>query len=438
MIARFPFNACHPFNAFRHLVLVVGCMAWTGGLGGSLCQADWPGLLGTHRDGHASPGARIPERVPAELKPVWELKAGQGYAGAAIRDGQVALFQREGSEDVLQWVSVANGKVLWRVTFPAKYQRGIDSDTGPRSVPQILEDCVLVHAASGALHCVSRSDGKPRWSRDLRKEYGAEEGYFGAGNSPLVVGSTVIVNVGGKKKNAGVVALSLQDGKTLWQATDADAGYASPIVVRGQGATGSPLVTAVVPTRLTTFGLDVRSGNVLWEFPFGQRGPTVNAATPIVTSSGNLFQTSSYGIGCVTAAMGSGSVKLMFQGDALSSQYATPVAIADHVYGSDGREDAGLASFKCVHAETGEVKWNEPGMPICHTIAFGEGEAARLLLVGIDGQLWLCPARPDGFQAIWKSRLPTGKYRALPAWSDQRLIVRQCGAADAKWLCIEL
>jgi outer membrane protein assembly factor BamB len=364
------------------------------------------------------------------------------------------LFQREGDEDILRLVSLADGKVRWRTAFPATYRRGIDPDAGPRCVPQILEDCVLVHAASGAVHCVELADGRVRWTRALRKEYGAEDGYFGAGTAPLVVGPRVIVNVGAKKKGAGIVAISLADGKTLWQSTEADAGYASPILMPSSGEGRTAGGVAVVPTRLTTYGLDVETGKVLWEFPFGQRGPTVNAATPIPISTHSLLQTSSYGIGYVTVDLGSGGAKILVEGMELASQYASPVAVGGLVFGADGREDAGGASYKCLDPLQGKIRWESTGLPICHTIVFGEsvfgdGKAlvdgkrdapasATLLLVGIDGQVGAAPASADGLQWKWRTRLPAGVYRALPAWSSGRLVVRTTGDRGAKWYCFEL
>jgi outer membrane protein assembly factor BamB len=401
-------------------------------------RGDWPGLLGPQRDGHAAPGTRVSQTVANDLKPAWELPAGQGYAGAAIRGQQAVLYQRDGGEDILRLVDLADGRVQWRTAFPATYRQGIDEDKGPRSVPQIADDCAVIQSASGSIHCVALADGKVRWSRDLRKEFGAEDGYFGAGNTPLVSGVLVIVNVGAKKQRAGIVAISLLDGKTFWTATDADAGYASPIMHSHEGTDASESKTAIVPTRLTTYGIDPMTGQVRWEFPFGQRGPTVNAATPILLNNGHLLQTSSYGIGYISAEFATDRINVVRKGDELASQYATPVAVGDYVFGSDGREDFGGGSYKCLQPDTGKIVWEEIGMPICHTIAIDSENQPQLLIFGIDGRLWLTPAGDRGFKPIWQSRLPMGKYRALPALSGNRLLVRTSLAADSKWMCFEL
>lgn len=423
----------------------------------STVQADWPEILGPNRNGHTRTNVDFRDHGETPPKLKWELDAGQGYAGAAILGGQVALFQREDSQDIVRLVSLADGTELWRTSFSATYQRGIDSDTGPRCVPQITKDSVVVYSAGGVLHCMARSDGKKRWTRALRKEFGAEDGYFGAGSTPLIVGNSVIVAVGGRKK-AGVVAVNLADGKNLWQSTDADASYASPILIDSTARPG--LKTVVVPTRLATYGLDPRNGDVRWQFPFGQRGPTVNAATPIEIPQGQLFFTASYGIGFVIAKPDPEGVRILEKGDSISSQYATPVAVQNWIFGSDGREDGGFPSYRCIDATTGQSRWVEAGVPICHTIALdpkgtsdpnkssvgdsngtvaGEGAAAtELLLVGLDGRLWYCPASPDGFRPHWKTALPTGTYRALPALSDNLLVVRTSVGSNSKWYCFEL
>jgi outer membrane protein assembly factor BamB len=274
------------------------------------------------------------------------------------------------------------------------------------------------------------ADGKKLWSRELRKEYGAEDGYFGAGSTPLPVDNLVVINVGGRKKG-GVVAVSLADGKTQWQATDADASYASPILWNQQ---------IVVPSRLETFGLNPTDGSVLWKIPFGQRGPTVNAATPIVTQENNLFLTSSYGIGFVIAKQEGQSVQALQKGDSIASQYATPIAVADSIYGSDGREDGGFTSFQCIDSKTGKSIWSESGIPICHVIGLRGQAGTNLLLVGINGKLWLLPASREGFKPTWTTQLPLldGKYRALPALSKNLLVIRSSGGSNAKWRCFEL
>ncbi len=146
-------------------------------------------------------------------------------------------------------MDLASGKAKWQATWPATYRSSMDPDSGPRAVPVVAGNKAICYGAAGDLVCVNLSDGKVDWNLPLRKQFKAEDGYFGAGCSPIVIGDTVVVNIGSKK--AGIVGVSLSKGKVNWQATGYDASYASPIAV---SVKNKPAV--IVVTRLKTVLLD--------------------------------------------------------------------------------------------------------------------------------------------------------------------------------------
>ena len=53
------------------------------------------------------------------------LEAGEGHAGAAIRNGRVYLldYDRENEADALRCLSLENGEEIWRFTYPVKVKR---------------------------------------------------------------------------------------------------------------------------------------------------------------------------------------------------------------------------------------------------------------------------------------------------------------------------
>lgn len=394
--------------------------------------ADWPGLLGPTRDGQADSSSQLPTAISGAPKQIWRVEAGQGYAGPAIAGNDFVLFEREGANDRVRLLNLATGREVWRRELKAGYSGGIDSDKGPRSVPTILDSAILVYSAAGDLSLLARNNGSIRWTRQLRKEYQAEDGYFGAGNTPLVIDDRAIVNIGGK--SASVVCVSLADGKTIWASSNAEASYASPVLIPTSSGSGITSQIVVVPGKLKTVGLDLGTGKQLWEFPFGQRGPTVNAATPVMTANGNLFFTSSYGIGSVIVSPSQNSVQIIRKGTDLSSQYSTPVVLDGKIFGSDGREDGGEGAFKCLQASDGKLLWEQLEMPICHTIGVGR----KLLLFGIDGEIWALDSGSTKFDPLWKSKIPKGKYRALPAFSGNRLYTRSSNGSNDAWFCFEI
>lgn len=394
--------------------------------------ADWPGLLGPTRNGHADASCALPNTMGSAPKQLWKVEAGQGYAGPAIAGKDFVLFERIGDNDRVRLLNLDTGKEVWHRDLKAGYRGGIDSDKGPRSVPTILEKSILVYSAAGDLTLLNRLDGVVIWTRSLRKEYQAEDGYFGAGSTPLVVRDQVIVNIG--SKTASVVCVSLVNGKTIWTSSEAEASYASPILLEStfEAAIAAPIV--VIPGKLKTLGLDLQTGKPLWELPFGQRGPTVNAATPVVTADRNLFLTSSYGIGSLLVRPGPTAAQILRKGNDLSSQYSTPVVIADKIFGSDGREDGGEGAYKCLQASDGQLLWEKPNMPICHTIGVG----TKLLILGIGGEIWSLDSAATQFNPVWESSIPKGKYRALPAFSGNRLYTRTSNGAGDAWYCYQI
>ncbi len=398
----------------------------------SVATADWPSLLGPTRNGIADGTSQLPASLSGPPKQIWKLDAGQGYSGPAVAGNDLVLFERVGDTDRVRLLNAESGQEVWRRELKANYRGGVDSDKGPRSMPTILNQSVLVYSAAGDLTLLSRKDGSVQWTRALRKEYEADDGYFGAGSTPLVVGEQVIVNVGGKK--TGVVSVSLRDGKSQWTSLPSEASYASPIILAPTPDSKIKNPIVVVPGKLKTLGLDLGTGQMLWSFPFGQRGPTVNAATPILNSDGNLFITSSYGIGSLIARPAQADIQILHQGTEISSQYCTPVIIAGKIFGSDGREDAGGGSYKCLSEKDGKLLWEHPEMPICHTIGVRE----RLLIVGIGGEIWAIDSSATKFQPLWSSKLPMGRYRALPAFSGDRLYTRTSNGASDSWYCFQI
>jgi outer membrane protein assembly factor BamB len=336
---------------------------------------------------------------------------------------RVIVFHRVGDSEIAEALDAATGKPMWKATFAANYRGGVDADTGPRCVPLVADGKVYVFGAAGDLRCVALASGDRLWERSLLAEYSADEGYFGAGSTPLLVGGKLLVNVGGR--GAGIVALEPATGKTAWKATDEGASYSSPTAVTVNGKE-----QALFITRYHCVLADPATGAVQVLFPFGKRGPTVNAATPLVFG-GRLFATASYGIGAYYAPLSAGSEPVWTNDDTLSSQYATPVESGGFLYGTHGREDVGAAELRCVEAATGKVRWSKPGYGVANLILAGD----KLLIVGARGRLALASASPTKYEELASHQLAGDVARALPALAAGRLYVRT-GSGGGQLHCL--
>ena len=387
---------------------------------GTASGGDWPQVLGPDRTGIASADETLADTWPAEgPQTLWRREVGGGYAGVAVAGDTAILFHRQGDREVVEAIDVATGNTRWSDGHPTTFRPQVGGGDGPLCVPVIDAGRVITFGAQGILSCHSLADGKLRWRRDTHRDFDAAEGYFGAGSTPIVVGGAVIVNVGGSKQKAGVVAFAADSGNTLWSATSEPASYSSPVRVDLDGV---PHVVMI--TRYRCLLLDAQTGAVRWEFPFGMRGPTVNAAAPVVRRGGttpSLLVTAAYGIGSVEGTFDRAAFTKRWEGvDALASQYCTPIAIDSHVYCIDGRDDVPPAPLKCLDAATGRVLWAKQDFGY-GTLLAADG---KLLAVKTNGELVLMRAAPEGATELARGRPLAGTLRALPALASGRLYVR--------------
>ncbi|MCA8983188.1 MAG: PQQ-binding-like beta-propeller repeat protein [Planctomycetaceae bacterium] len=404
-------------QAWLVTILVCGAGMWHAGdqLAGSATAGDWPQILGPDRNGIAQQERIAPVWPEAGPRLMWQLPVGSGVAGVAIRQGQVVLFHRVENQEIAQALDLETGQQQWSRAFPATFQPRIMPDNGPLCVPVLLPDHVILHGPTGRLSCLERATGNVRWSVETHADFGADEGYFGAGSTPLVVGNRVILNVGGHRQQAGVVAFDLESGRVLWQTGDWQASYSSPVLAR---VGDSDLV--ILESRLETVGLDPASGQVRFSLPFGMRGPTVNGANPVVLD-GHLFLTASYGIGSVWARIRADQIEVL-RADLkpLASQYTTPIPLEKHLVGIDGRQDGGPVDLVCFEPATGTETWRMKEFGYASLIKAGN----HLLIMKTDGELVVSRADSKNFVELWRGKLTEHTCRALPALSNSRFLLR--------------
>lgn len=386
----------------------------------AVTAGDWPQVLGPTRTGIATADERLADRWPEAGPPViWKRPVGSGYAGVAVTAGRVFLFHRQGDREVTEALDAATGKMLWQTDHPTRFQPQVGGGDGPLCVPTVAGDRLITFGAQGVLTCLDTATGQVHWQRKTHQEFDAAEGYFGAGSSPLVIGDCVVVNVGGRR-GAGVVGFELNTGNVRWQTTDEPASYAAPTSARLAGSD-----QALIVTRYQCLLIDPTTGTIGWQFPFGMRGPTVNAATPITWTAADggdrLLVTAAYGIGSICAAFDGDSATPIWQGiESLASQYCTPILLDGHLYCIDGRDDVPPATLKCVDAATGQLRWQEQNFGY-GTLLAADG---KLLVAKTSGDLMLLKVSSAGFETLATARPLPGTLRALPALAAGRLYLR--------------
>lgn len=391
----------------------------------ALPAADWPQILGPNRNGIADPQERIQKRWKGPIPTAWSRPVGSGFAGLAVAEGRAILFHRQADEEVIECLDPATGKVYWKDAHPTQFRPQYGSDDGPLCTPTITQGKVITYGAEGYLSCHDLQSGQLLWKRETHTDFQADTGYFGAGSSPLIVGDHVIVNVGGKRRSAGVVSFRLSDGETQWQKIADDASYSAPVMME---VADTPI--AIVVTRLKCVGLEIAHGSELFEVPFGARGPTVNGASPVIVDQ-RIFLSSSYGVGALLGRFDFPTFQTEYaKEDFFSTQYATPIHWQGVFYGIDGRDDTGPADLKCFDPLKKKLLWSEQN--------FGYGTQilvdGALLFVKTNGELVLVDPVPEGYAELGRDPVFSGTTRALPALSNGLLYVRD----DTTLKCLDL
>ena len=381
---------------------------------GQTVAGDWPQILGPNRNGIAT-GEKIADAWPEKgPKIVWQREVGDGFSGVAVAGGIAILFHRVKDREVIEAMNAKTGKVLWKQSHATDFASPYNPDKGPRCTPVIHKGQVYVFGAQGVLHCLRLKDGKTVWMRKTHAEFGAPEGYFGAGSTPIVEGDKLLVNVGART-GAGIVAFDRKTGKTIWKSTNEFGSYSSPVAATVDGVRHVLFIT-----RYKLLSLNPADGKVRFSLPFGKRGPTINGAAPVVLN-GHVFVSSHYRVGAVYGKIGKAKLSVAWKSDdVMSNHYATCIEHAGYLIGIHGQERVNASELRCFHPVTKKIRWTKRG--------FGYGSLikadGKILALTTTGKLILFKADTSKYDELARAQVLKTATRALPALADGLLYVR--------------
>lgn len=395
-------------------------------------SADWPRYLGPDGDGR-SEETGLSLAWSAEGPPrLWRVEAGEGYAGPAVADGRLFLFDRQGDSARLTCLRASDGERLWQVSYPTDYEDMYGFSNGPRTTPVVDGDRIYTFGAEGRLRCHRVADGELIWEVDTAERYGVVQNFFGVGSSPLVEGDLLIVPVGGSPAGSpgvrsgavegdgsGIVAFDKKTGKERYRITDELASYSSP-VARTIG--DRRFVFALMRGGLVAF--EPRGGKVDFGFPWrARRLESVNAANPVVVGDRVLIS-ESYGPGSALLRVRPGGFDLVRKdpprGKTIEAHWATPLHHEGYVYACSGMS-GGDAVLRAVALESGEIAWSKKGLGRFTLIYADE----HLIVLTEGGELLAVQATPAAYREVSRSEpLVRGPAYAAPVLSTGLLYLR--------------
>lgn len=389
--------------------------------------ADWPQFLGPQRNGISSETGLI-TTWPAAGPPIaWRAAAGTGMSGVVVSRGRaVTMLHREGQQCVAAWDAVT-GQSVWSTPVAPEYRNGMGN--GPRATPVISGDTVLAFSGEGILVALNFKTGKPIWSQNVVEQLGGEIAEYGMAASPLVVDQQVIVTVGAPA--GAIAAFDIGTGKLAWKSGTGAAGYSSPTLLDVGGRS-----QIVATTGTTVFGLQPKTGAVLWEYPF-ETNYNCNIATPL-SVKGQVFISAGENHGSVLlnlkpqddqfvatevwSSLGTKSV--------LRNEWQTSILHDGYLYGFDNVGAAGpVTHLTCINAETGARAWQQ--------LRFGKGNLiaadGKLFISTMNGELVIVRLSPKAFEELGRMEI-LGSTRQAPALSNGRLYLRD----DKEIVCVDV
>jgi outer membrane protein assembly factor BamB len=351
-------------------------------------SALWPNLFGPTHDMRSTETDLKLSWGPEGPKRIWRLVVGEGYASPSIRGNDLVLFHRLGNREVVDLLDADTAKHRWRHEYSTAYVDRYGYSGGPRCTPIITADRIISYGAEGSLRCLNRADGKLIWSRELSADHKVEQGFFGVGATPLLVGDQLVINVGGTVPESGVVSVNLADGKTRWQVSADGASYATPRFAEIHGQSH-----VFVFTQAGLVSVDPRVGKARWSVPFRSRiFESVNATSPVVVGD-LVIVSATYNTGslCLKIAPDGSSTEVWRTRRDLESHFSNILERDGFLYAFSGRHEPDC-EIRCVEASTGKVRWRMAS-------EYGRGSwlqlGERAIVWGERGQLGLWKLDPN-------------------------------------------
>ena len=152
---------------------------------------EFPEYRGRRRDGIVYVDLALPGSKPPRL--LWRQPVGGGYAGFAVAGNVAITLEQRGEEEVVVCYDSETGRERWSYAYPAHFSERLGGE-GPRATPTISKGDVFSLGATGMLHCLNGSTGKPKWSVNILE--GNANIIWGMAGSPLVYDRVVVVNPG--------------------------------------------------------------------------------------------------------------------------------------------------------------------------------------------------------------------------------------------------
>lgn len=418
---------------------------------GSLDDAlpgSWPRFRGADYDNISKDPAPLSEKWDTAGPPVvWRTTLGEGYAGAAVKNGRVYVldYNEKRKSDMLRCFSLKTGNELWRRWYVVEFKRNHGYS---RTIPAVTDKYVVTTGPRCQVMCVDPVSGKLLWTIDLEKEYGIPGKAKGrvtpdfyAGQCPLIDNDVAIFAPGAK---ALMIGVDCSTGKVIWKTPNPDSMRMShtsimPMTIHGKKMYVYNAIGGVCG--VSAEGDDV--GKMLWKT--SEWSPAITVASPVYLGNNEIAVFGSYGAGGARIKINksdsgfSVSVNELHKAsDGLASEQQTPILNGDYLW-TVMPENAGPLKKQLVCFNKSNLL--TPVWSSGKELRFGKGmgpyliSGNKLFLLDDDGMLYLFNVDKDKAQLISNHKI----FDAIEAWGPMALAGRYLIMRDSRnMLCVDV
>jgi outer membrane protein assembly factor BamB len=377
----------------------------------ALANPEWPGFRGADRSGNFR-GPMIAtnwsEHPPKQL---WKVPVGPGWSSFAVAGNRLFTQEQRGPMEAVVCYDASSGREIWNRQYEARIEDPMGGP-GPRATPTIADSGLFVIGATGTFLRLNPTTGDVVWQKDLKEVARREAPMWGFADSPLIIGSRVIVWAGGTN-NLGLLAFDVETGTLRWSVATGDHTYASPQL--------STIADEELVLMLSNHGLllvEPATGKVRlnyeWKFsgyralqPRVVGGDTVLIGTPMNTGTRAIR---------ITRVNGELMAEELWTSRNLKTDFSDMVTHEGYLYGNDS------GFLACLDLKTGDRMWKGG--------RYGKGQmlllenAGLLLISAEDGKVHLVRADPKEFVEVGTFKALEGKTWNHPVVVGDKLYVR--------------
>lgn len=372
---------------------------------------DWPQWRGINRDSKVT-GFNSPTAWPAELKQDWKVTVGFGDATPVLAGNKIYLNTRQGDQEVILCLDAATGKELWKNAYAAMAVTGPSASQhpGPRGTPAFSNGKVVTFGASGILSCLDGSNGKLLWRKDNPSN--AYPAFF-TGTSPLITDGMCIVHIG-KKDDGQVIAYDLTSGNEKWKWSGEGPSYSSPSVMTLEGKK-----LLIVITEKNIMALSLADGKSLWQIATPVQQRFYNCVSPYIDGQIIYFTGQGTGMKAIKVEKSANEfiTKELWNNADVSAKWNTPILKDGFLYGFTDQK-----RIYCLNATSGQTAWIDNAV----TSDFSTIVDCGSVIVGLTSTDNVIVMKPDGkeYSEVAKYKVADTPIYAYPVISDNRIYIK--------------